>query len=179
MGNLQSKMIVKPGLRKRGSKEKGKPGRPLIFTPELRAKLIKLFEEYFFLWIVSAKANIYKQRIIEWKNEQEDFRNDVTHARAEWIKQLSEIRVFIYLSVKNDSKQDQGRKQRRKGKRKGNRTRTTLLTPELSVKLIGLFEEYFFVGIVAAEEGTHRQRIYEWESEQEGFNAPLTHARIR
>ncbi|GAG69853.1 unnamed protein product, partial [marine sediment metagenome] len=61
--NLQSKMIVKLGLRKRGSKEKGKPGRPLIFTPELRAKLIKLFEEYFFLWIVYAKADIYKQRI--------------------------------------------------------------------------------------------------------------------
>jgi len=52
MGNLQSKMIVKPGLRKRGSKEKRKPGRPLILTPELRAKLIKLFEEYFFLGLL-------------------------------------------------------------------------------------------------------------------------------
>ena len=57
--------------------------------------------------------------------------------------------------------------------------RTTLLTPELSVKLIGLFEEYFFVGMVAAEEGTHRQRIEEWEREQEAFRAPLTHARQR
>ena len=74
-------MIVKLGLRKRGSKEKGKPGRPSIFTPDLRAELIKIFEEYFFLWIVYAKAGIYKQRIIEWKREQEAFHNAVTRAR--------------------------------------------------------------------------------------------------
>jgi len=51
------------------------------------------------------------------------------------------------------------------------------LTPELRVKLIGLFEEYFFVGIVVAEEGTHRQRIYEWESDQEAFHNAVTRAR--
>ena len=65
MGNLQSKMIVKPGLRKRGSKEKGEPGRPLIFTPELRAKLIKLFEEYFFVGIVAVEEGTHWQRIEE------------------------------------------------------------------------------------------------------------------
>ena len=55
--------------------------------------------------------------------------------------------------------------------------RQTIFTPELSVKLIGLFEEYFFVGMVAAEEGTHRQRIYEWESDQEAFHNAVTRAR--
>ena len=81
MGNLQSKMIVKPGLRKRGSKEKGKPGRPLIFTPELRAKLIKLFEEYFFVGIVAAEEGTHRQRIYEWESEQEALHNAVTRAR--------------------------------------------------------------------------------------------------
>ena len=80
MGNLQSKMIVKPGLKKRGSKEKGKPGRPLIFTPELRAKLIKLFEEYFFIGVVAAEEGNQRQRIYEWEREQESF-NATTRTR--------------------------------------------------------------------------------------------------
>ena len=74
-------MIVKPGLRKRGSKEKGKPGRPLIFTPELRVKLIGLFEEYFFVGIVVAEEGTHRQRIYEWENEQKNFRTDVARAR--------------------------------------------------------------------------------------------------
>lgn len=74
-------MIVKPGLRKRGSKEKGKPGRPLIFTPELRAKLIKLFEEYFFVGMVAAEEGTHRQRIEEWESDQEAFHNAVTRAR--------------------------------------------------------------------------------------------------
>ena len=74
-------MIVKPGLRKRGSKEKGKPGRTLIFTPELSVKLIGLFEEYFFVGMVAAEEGTHQQRIYEWEREQEAFRTDVTHAR--------------------------------------------------------------------------------------------------
>lgn len=76
---------------KKEKKEKGKPGRPTILTPELKAKLIKLFEKHFFLWIVSAEADIYKQRIIEWKNELEDFRNAVTHAQGKWIRQQMKL----------------------------------------------------------------------------------------
>jgi len=55
-------MIVKPGSRKKakkeGEREKKKRYRPLIFTPELGARLIKLFEKYFFLGIVEVKAGI-------------------------------------------------------------------------------------------------------------------------
>lgn len=72
-------------------KEKGKPGRPTILTPELRAKLIKLFEEHFFIAIVAAKADIYRARITEWEREGENFRNAVTHARDKWIKQQMEL----------------------------------------------------------------------------------------
>jgi len=89
---LQVKTKEDPRPKKEEEKkEKGKPGRPTILTPELKAKLIKLFEKHFFLWIVSAEADIYKQRIIEWKKEQEDFRNAVTHAQGKWIRQQMEL----------------------------------------------------------------------------------------
>jgi len=78
------------GSNKEEKKEKGKPGRPTILTPELRAKLIKLFEDHFFIAIVAAKADIYRARIGEWEREGEDFRNDITHARDKWIKQQME-----------------------------------------------------------------------------------------
>jgi hypothetical protein len=82
----QSK-IIDPVLDKEKKKEKGKPGRPTIFTPELRAKLIKLFEENFFIAIVAASADIYRQQIEEWEREHKDFNANVTHARDKWIKQ--------------------------------------------------------------------------------------------
>ncbi len=85
----QSKLIK--GLAKKDKEDKRKPGRPTIFTQELRAKLLKLFEEHFFLAIVAVKAGIYKQRIIEWKREQESFRNDVTYARDTWIAQQMKL----------------------------------------------------------------------------------------
>ena len=93
---LQSKIEPIPGEGKKEEKEekkkeKKKIGRPTILTPELRSKLIKLFEEHFFLWIVSAEADIYKQRIIEWKKEQEDFRNAVTHAQGKWIRRQMKL----------------------------------------------------------------------------------------
>lgn len=68
-------------LRKEGSKEKGKLGRPLISTPEPRAKLIRLLEGNFFLGIVAVEAKICRPRIYEWEREQEAFRTDITHAR--------------------------------------------------------------------------------------------------
>ena len=90
----QVKTKEDPGPKKeeeeKKEKEKGKPGRPTIFTPELKAKLIRLFEEHFFIAIVAAKADIYRARITEWEREGEDFRNDITHARDKWIKQQME-----------------------------------------------------------------------------------------
>jgi len=83
----QSK-IEEPGpVNKEEKKEKGKPGRPTIFTSELRAKLIKLFEENFFIAIVAASADVYRQQIEEWEREHKDFHANVTHARDKWIKQ--------------------------------------------------------------------------------------------
>ncbi len=74
-----------------GEKEEKKRGRPTIFTPELRAKLIKLFEKHFFVAIVAVEAGIYRRRIYEWKNEDEDFRNEITHAQGKWIAQQMEL----------------------------------------------------------------------------------------
>jgi len=85
---LKEKLIP---LSKKEKKKKRKVGRPTLLTPELKIKLIKLFEKHFFLWIVSAEADIYKQRIIEWKKEQEDFRNAVTHAQGKWIRQQMKL----------------------------------------------------------------------------------------
>ena len=72
-------------------KEKGKPGRPSILTPELRSRLIKLFEEHFFIAIVAARSDIYRYHIFEWIREQKDFNIAVTHARDKWIKQQMEL----------------------------------------------------------------------------------------
>ena len=74
-----------------GEKEEKKRGRPTIFTQELRARLIKLFEKHFFLAIVAVEAGIYRRRIYEWKNEDEDFRNEITHAQGKWIRQQMEL----------------------------------------------------------------------------------------
>jgi len=82
------KVIEKLGPKK---EEKKKRGRPTIFTQELRAKLLKLFEEHFFIAIVAAKAGIYRRRIYEWRNEDEDFRNEVMHAQGKWLAQQMEL----------------------------------------------------------------------------------------
>ena len=159
-------------------REEKESGHPTLFTPELRSHLFKLFEEHFFIAIVTAEAGIYRYHIYEWIGEQEDFNAAITHARDKWNERLSERKVFIYPSVKNDSKtriKEESKEGKEREKETGNRT--TLLTPELRFKLIGLFEEYFFVAIVAAEEGIHRQLIYEWEREQEAFRTDVTHAR--
>ena len=88
---VKTKEDLTPKKEEKEKKEKGKPGRPTIFTPELKAKLIKLFEEYFFIAIVAAKADIYRARIGEWEREGEDFRNDVMHARDKWIAQQMKL----------------------------------------------------------------------------------------
>lgn len=80
-----------PGPENKGKKEKGKLGRPTLLTPELRSKLIKLFEKHFFIAIVAAKADIYRFRIYEWEKEQEDFRTAVTHAQDKWIQQQMKL----------------------------------------------------------------------------------------
>jgi len=83
----QSKMKEDPGPGKEDKKEKRGPGRPTILTPELKAELIKLFEEHFFIAIVAASSDLYRQQIEEWEREQKDFHASVTHARDKWIKQ--------------------------------------------------------------------------------------------
>ena len=92
----QAKLIEEkgPGKEKREKKkekEKRKVGRPTLLTPELSDRLIKLFEEHFFIAIVAVKAGIYRRRIYEWKNEQEDFRTAVTHAQGKWIAQKMKL----------------------------------------------------------------------------------------
>ena len=76
---------------KEKKEEKRGPGRPTLLTPELKAKLIKLFEEHFFIAIVAAKAGIYRQQIYEWIREQENFQTDVTHAQGKWIAQQMDL----------------------------------------------------------------------------------------
>ena len=85
----QSKLIEEE--REEKKKEKKKVGRPTILTPELKAKLIKLFEEHFFIAIVAARSDIYKYHIFEWIREQKDFNIAVTHARDKWIEQQMKL----------------------------------------------------------------------------------------
>ncbi|MBA7588988.1 hypothetical protein ES708_31060 [subsurface metagenome] len=85
----KSKIIKEPT---QGKEERKKIGhRPTLLTPELRARLIRLFEEHFFLWIVAAEVDIYKEQICEWKREQKDFHNAVTHAQGKWIRQQMKL----------------------------------------------------------------------------------------
>ena len=80
----QSKL--EPGKEEK-KKDKKKVGRPTILTPELKSKLIKLFEEHFFIAVVAARSDIYRQQIEEWQRERKEFNADVTHARNKWIEQ--------------------------------------------------------------------------------------------
>jgi len=83
----QEKKKEDHGSNKEEKKEKRKPGRPTILNSELRARLIKLFEENFFIAIVAASSDLYRQQIQEWEREQVDFHAAITHARDKWIKQ--------------------------------------------------------------------------------------------
>lgn len=77
-------MIVnrtKEGSKEGRGREKGTGYRTVLLTPELRSRLLELFGEHFFLWIVTSEANIYRHRIEEWVSEEETFRNDLIHAR--------------------------------------------------------------------------------------------------
>jgi len=78
-------------VKEEKKEEKKKVGRPTILTPELKSKLIKLFEEHFFIAVVAATSDIYRERIYDWQREQEDFRIAVTHARDKWIEQQMEL----------------------------------------------------------------------------------------
>jgi len=82
----------RPGKKeKKREEEKKKPGRPTILTPELKAKLLKLFEDHFFVAIVAASSDLYRQQIEEWEREQKDFHAAITHARDKWIKQQMDL----------------------------------------------------------------------------------------
>ena len=84
----QSK-VNEPG--KEVIEEKKKVGRPTILTPEMRSRLLKLFEEHFFIAIVAATSDIYRQQIFDWIREQSDFQTAVTHARDKWIEQQMKL----------------------------------------------------------------------------------------
>ena len=71
---------------KEEKEEKRKVGRPTIFTPELRSRLIELFEEHFFLAIVAASSDVYRTQIEEWEREHKDFHTSVMHAKDKWIQ---------------------------------------------------------------------------------------------
>ena len=62
-----------------------KIGRPSSYTPEIGVKLIKLFEDHFFIAIVAAKADIYRHHIYDWINASEELSIAVTHAQDMWI----------------------------------------------------------------------------------------------
>jgi len=54
--------------KEKKEREKRKVGRPTILTPELKSKLIKLFEEHFFIAVVAGSGKLsrplfYTQRI--------------------------------------------------------------------------------------------------------------------
>ena len=80
-----------PGKEEKKREEKTKVGRPTILTPELSSKLIKLFEEHFFIAIVASKAEIYRYHIYEWIKEQKSFNTAVTHAQGKWIAQQMDL----------------------------------------------------------------------------------------
>ena len=97
----QSKLIV-PGEENKGSKEKKKPGRPTLLTPELYKKLIKLFEKHFFIASVSASSGIYRESINIWRREQVDFSNAVTYAQDKWIK--NQLKLLQEYSIDKRTK---------------------------------------------------------------------------
>jgi len=76
-----------PVKEEKKEKEKRKVGRPTILTPELRAELIRLFEEHFFMAVVASRSDIYRQQIFEWIREQKGFQTAVIHAKDKWIEQ--------------------------------------------------------------------------------------------
>ena len=107
--NDEPKPLSVPGKKsidiidKKESKEKGKPGRPTLLTPELFSKLIKLFEEHFFIAIVAAKADIYRSLIYDWQNTREEFNNAITHAQDKFIAQEMD---YLITYAKDKRKKD-------------------------------------------------------------------------
>jgi len=97
----QSKLIV-PGEDNKQSKEKGKPGRPTLLTPEMYKKLIGLFEKHFFIASVSASSGIYRESINNWRREQVDFSNAVIHAQDKWIK--NQLKLLQEYSINKREK---------------------------------------------------------------------------
>lgn len=63
-----------------------------------------------------------------------------------------------------------------KSKEKGEPGRPSLLTPELYSKLIHLFEDHFFIAIVAAKADIFRSKIDEWLNDRVGFRDAVIHA---
>lgn len=62
-----------------------------MLTPELRSRLLELFGEYFFLWIVVVRVGIGRPRIYEWGREQEpSVKNDSKTRIKEKRKQREE-----------------------------------------------------------------------------------------
>lgn len=73
------------------SKEREGQREKILLTPEVYSKLIRLFKEHFFIGIVAAAADIYRQNIYNWRNAREDFNLAVTHAQDGWIAHQMEL----------------------------------------------------------------------------------------
>ena len=81
----KNKELINKSKEREGKREK------ILLTPELFSELIRLFKEHFFIGIVAAAADIYRQNIYNWRNAREDFNLAVTHAQDGWLKHQMEL----------------------------------------------------------------------------------------
>lgn len=81
----KKKQLIIKSKEREASKDK------ILLTPELFSELISLFEKHFFVAIVAASANIYRQNIYNWRNAREDFNLAVTHAQDGWLKHQMDL----------------------------------------------------------------------------------------
>ena len=70
---------TKPNIEANPKKEKKE------LTPETQRKILKLFEKYYFIGIVSARANIYRSQIESWKTASQAFSLAISHAQDTYL----------------------------------------------------------------------------------------------
>jgi len=84
------------------NKEKESPKADKALTPEERKKVLKLFSKYFFIEIVSARANIFKSRIEALKNADSAFNEALLHAQNSYISYNMQL-LDKYAKAKRDN----------------------------------------------------------------------------
>ena len=75
---------------------------PKALTPEERKKVLKLFSKYFFIEIVSARANIFKSRIEALKSADSAFNEALLHAQNSYISYNMSL-LDKYAKAKRDN----------------------------------------------------------------------------